>query len=51
MKLRRDGSCVSVFAELTLAFPLLVAASFAADFRKQRGVDAHAPRNMTTEAP
>jgi deoxyhypusine synthase len=36
-KLRHGGTCASVFAEATLAFPLLVAGTFAQDFRKQRG--------------
>jgi deoxyhypusine synthase len=35
-KLRRDGGYASVFGEATLVFPLLVAATFAADYHARR---------------
>jgi deoxyhypusine synthase len=37
-KLRPDGEYVSVFSEATLALPVLVAATFAADFHRARAV-------------
>lgn len=48
-KLRPDGDYVSVLSEATLALPVLVAATFAADFRRARRFVAAVQLNLHTD--